>query len=287
MELQMMNLKVLACGLAIGSMSLVAVAQPKDKDKPAAKQPADKGGGGDKGGQPGGDRPNRGGGGMMAEPLSPEKAKAAWDLEANSVAKRLGLNADQTKSLVKAYEDARTSQQAASEKMRKDQRDKMKDMDPEDRRDAMQAQRKAMEDLNKSEREKFSKAVTTSVSGENGTKAVAALGSFNPMWDRMVDSIAGLNLDAAKQASALSAVEEFAAAQSKAVAGGPDADPQDRREAMQAAREKLTSSLKKDLTEEQLKKFEESMPGGRGMGGGGRGRGPGGGDGEKPDKKDK
>lgn len=281
----MLNLKVLACGLAIGSMSMVAVAQGQPKDKAPAKQPAGDKPAGDKGGQP---RGERGPGGMMGgEPLSAEKAKAAWDLQAGSVAKRLGLNADQTKALTKAYEDARTSQQSASEKLRKDQREKMKDMDQEDRRDAMQAQRKAMEDLNKSEREKFSKAVSTAVSGENGTKAVNALGSFNPMWDRMVDSIAGLKLEDAKQAGALNTIEEYVAAQTKAMAGGPDADPQDRREAMMAAREKLTTDLKKNLTEDQIKKFEESMPGGgRGQGGGGgRGRGQGGGGGgEKGDK---
>src|SRR4051812_19052272 len=121
MELQMLKLKVLVCGLAVSSMSLAAMAQPADKDKPASKQPDTKPGQpGERAPRGGGDRA-RGPGGMMGgEQLSIEKAKAAWDVEATGVASRLGLNADQTKTLVKAYEDARTSHRAASEKLMKE-----------------------------------------------------------------------------------------------------------------------------------------------------------------------
>src|SRR5205814_9164039 len=108
-----------------------------------------------------------------------------------------------------------------------------------------------------------------------------ALGVFSPGWDRLVDTVSGFGLDAAKQQDALNAIETFAAAEGKAMQGGPD-DQQDRREAMQAAREKLTTALKKDLTEDQPKKVEESFPG-RGMGGGRRGQ-DGAGAGEKPKK---
>jgi hypothetical protein len=275
MELQMSTLKVLVCGLAIGSMSLVAVAQPAGNKPAAAKQPS---------GQQG-DRGARGPGGMMGEPLSADKAKAAWDLQATGVAARLGLNADQTKALVKAYEDARTSQQAAAEKLRKDQGDKMKDADPEDRRGAMQAARKAMEDMNKGQRESFTKAVTAAIPGDKGTQAATALGVFNPQWDRMADSIGSFKLDAGKQQDALNAVETFIATQTKTLQGaGPDADRAEMREAMQKARETLTSSLKKDLSEDQMKKFEETMPGMRGGQGGGRRGGGEGGDKPKTDK---
>src|SRR5436190_20556254 len=109
MESQMLNMKVLVCGMAIGSTSLIAVA--RTGDNPAPKQPADK--------KPEAQAP-RGGPGMRgAEPLSPEKAKAAWDLEATSVATRLGLSADQSKSLVTAYEGARKTQTEAADKLRK------------------------------------------------------------------------------------------------------------------------------------------------------------------------
>src|SRR3954469_21448426 len=117
----MLNLKAVACGVAVGALALSTFAQPasggkgggKDSKQPGAKAP--------EGGQPRGE--GRGQGGMRMEPLSPEKAKAAWDLEATGVATRLKLTADQTKSLVSAYESARTSQQAAMEKARKEAQD--------------------------------------------------------------------------------------------------------------------------------------------------------------------
>jgi hypothetical protein len=286
MESQMLNLKVLACGLAIGSSSLVAIAQPTTGDKPATKQPGDK-----KPDAQQGDRPGRGGDrggpGMRGmEPLSAEKAKAAWNLEATSVATRLGLSADQTKTLVTAYESARTDQQAVVEKFRKEQQDKMKDMDQDNRQDAARDMRKAMEDLNKTQKEKLTKAVTTAVPGDNGTKAATALGSYNQVADHMVDTVSGFKLESAKQQNVLKSIEDFSATQAKIALGGPDTDPAERREAMQAAREKFNTAVKKDLTEDQMKKLEESMPGaGRGNGGGGgggRNRPP---EGEKPKDK--
>jgi hypothetical protein len=283
----MLNLKVLACGLAISSLSLVAVAQPATGDKPATKQPGDK-----KPDAQQGERPVRGpgaGGGMRGmEPLAPEKAKAAWDLEANTVATRLGLSADQTKSLVTAYEGARTTQTAAVEKLRKEQADKMeklRDGDRQDRQDAMQSMRKAMEDLNKTNKENLTKAVTTAVPGDSGTKAAAALASYNQISDRMVDTVSGFKLDNTKQQNVLKAIEDFSSEQAKNVGGNPD-DRQERQEAMQAARDKFNAAVKKDLTDEQVKKLEESMPGGgRGMGGGGGGGRNRGNDGEKPKDK--
>src|SRR4051812_41656002 len=106
----MLNLKALACGVAIGALALTSVAQPaggggKDTKQPGAKNP-------DK--QPRGEGRGQGGPGGM-EQLSADKAKAAWDLEATGVANRLKLTGDQTKALVSAYENARTSQQSAME----------------------------------------------------------------------------------------------------------------------------------------------------------------------------
>jgi hypothetical protein len=260
MELQMLNLKVLVCGLAIGSMGLSAMAQ---SEKPAGKPPAAN--------QPGTERGPRG---ERPEPLSAEKAKAAWDLEATGVAKRLALKDDQTKSLVAAYDSARTSHQAATEKLRKEQQEKNKGIDRQDReamQDAMQANRKAMEDLNKSETEKFTKAVTTAIPGDSGAKAAKALSVFGfaPQWDRLVDTVGGFKLDAAKQQDALNALETFASEQTKNMATMAD-DREGAMEDMKTAREKLTTSLKTVLSEDQMKKVEQNMGGGR-MGGGRRG----------------
>jgi hypothetical protein len=236
------------------------MAQPAGGGKQDTKQP-----------QGGEGRPGM----RMMEPLPADKAKAAWELEATTVAKRLNLSADQTKSLVSAYDSARTSQQTAMEKFRKDQQEKMKGKDQEDRRAAGQDMRKAMEDFNKTQRENLTKAITGAVPGDAGTKAAAALSAYNPQTDRMFDTISGFKLDASKQTDALNAVDAFAADQAKNFAG--EADPEARRDSMQAARTKLTDSLKKDLSDDQMKKFEELLPGARANGAG---------RGEKP-KKDK
>jgi hypothetical protein len=208
--------------------------------------------------------------------MSPEKAKAAWDLQAHGVAKHHGLSEDQAKTVAKAYAEARESQKTAADKQRKELMEKARDgaaggggrgLGPE----AM----KAMEDLNKGEREKFEKAlVAGGISAEQAGKLSASLGQFNPAWDVMVDTLAGFKLDAAKQQEGLNAIEAFVMAGSKARTGNPE-DREANREAMQGARTKLTDSLKGILDEEQLKKFESTI---RGAGGrqGGRPGGPGG-----------
>ena len=106
----MRSFNLLVPCLAIGLTGISALAQdaPRRGNRPEGERPA---------GQPGGGQPGeRGGGGQRGMQLSPEKAKAAWELTATGVAKRLGLNEEQTKGVVKAYVDARTSHTAASQR---------------------------------------------------------------------------------------------------------------------------------------------------------------------------
>ena len=117
-------LNVIVCSVAVGTMAWTAAAQAQPKqegDKP--RQP-----GGPQADRPQGDRPPPGdrqpggpgaGGPGGGQQLAPEKAKAAWDLEAAGVSKRLGLNADQTTAVTKAYSEARESYNKASTKDRK------------------------------------------------------------------------------------------------------------------------------------------------------------------------
>lgn len=210
---------------------------------------------------------------MMRAPLAPEKAKAAQELEATGVAKRNGLNEEQTKALVKAYIDARASHQTAADKLRQEMMDKARDGgdDQGGRRGMGQEMMKAMQDLNKSERSKFETALGSSITADQKSKALASLGTFNAQWDRWVDALAGFKLEAAKQQDGLNAIEDFVVSQGKAQGG----DREEMRAAMQEGRAKLVESMKKVLTEEQFAKFQESMGGGRG----GRPRGEGGGEG--------
>jgi hypothetical protein len=244
-----------------------AATPPKDNDSKAA--PAD-------GKAPA--RAPREGGAPRGQQLSPEKAKAAWEVEATGVAKRQSLGDAETKALVKAYAEARDSHQAASTKLREDMMSKGTGGGPE----AMAEIRTAMEDLAKSERTKFEKALAGSLKAEQINKVSASLSTFSRMWDPIADAIAGLKLDAEKQQAALNAVEDFVVEQSKIQARGGSADVNREalRTAMQDARKNLDEALAKSLTPEQVKSLEGVLRPGRGMGGPG---GPGGRQGGNPD----
>ena len=261
--------KVIFTCVALGASSLTALAQNEKPKEPPPARPRDT--------QPG-DRPQRPGG--MRETLAPEKAKAAQELQATGVAKRLSLKDDQVKAVVKAYTDARESYSKANEKLIQELRDKQGD-----RQQMMQERMKAMEDLTKSEREKFEKALGSTLTTDQTSKVMASLGAFviAPQWDRMTDTIAGFKLDAAKQQTAQNAIEDFVVAQAKIRPPGRDASDADReaaQKARQEARDTLDGALKKVLSDDQVKKFEETLPrGGRGGPGGGPGRRGGGGGG--------
>ncbi|MBX3357302.1 MAG: hypothetical protein KF745_02630 [Phycisphaeraceae bacterium] len=266
-------------------MSLPVLAQPNQ--------------GGGRGGQPQ-PRERQGGGpqgaGGPRQAMSPEKAKAAWELEAQSVAKKLGLSENETAALVKAYTQARESHNAATQALRERAREGGGgEGGDEGGRGRMREGMRELQELNAAERTKLEKSLGSSLSPEQTQKAVAVLGTFNRRWDQMVDTIAGFNLEGAKRDQALDAIEEFVTAQAKAMPGPganrEDIDPEALRKTMQESRQNLTTALKPVLSEDQMKQFE-TMLNPRGMGGRGeaqgednapprrRGRGqPGGGDG--------
>ncbi len=262
--------KMLACSLAIGCTGLTALAQdgkPKGAGADQPPPPRAEGAG------------QRGQGGGRGMQLSPEASKAAWEMQAKGVATRLGLNEAQTKSLVTAYSAARESHTAASDKMRQEMMQKaMENQGGDGQRGGMGREAmKAMQDLQKSESDKFKAALGSTLSAEQTDKVMASLGTFNRQWDTFVDRVAALKLDAAKQSEALNAVEDFMSEQAKARAGmgGENFDRDAMQKAVSDAREKFQAAMKKTLTPEQYTKFEESLPmGGRRGGGGGGGNGP-------------
>ncbi len=269
----MRALRVVVSCVVVGTMALGAAAQPPGQPKGEGRRPAPAG----QPGQPPASPREPGQPGPGREALAPEKAKAAWELEATGVAKHLGAKDEQVKDVVKAYSEARTSHGAAMEKLRKEQMDKAEKARKEGGGDENSPGRgrggmgpeaqKAMEDLNKTEREKLHKALGATLSAEQATKAIASLGTFNRGWDNMVDTIAGFKLDAGKQTTSLDAIETFVVEQAKARESAAG-DREAMRTAMQDARKKLLDVMKKTLTEEQLTKFEAAMGGGRGPGGG-------------------
>lgn len=263
----MRSWNVLAFSLAIGCTALTALGQDGKPKGAGADQPP-----------PArvGEGPGRGpGAGPRGPAMSPEASKAAWELEAAGVAKRLGLTDDQTKTLVKAYADARESHQAAGEKLRQELVEKAAG-NPDGAREMREGVLKSMTELQNTEKEKFQKALGSTLSADQTTKVMASLGAFNRQWDMIVDKIAGFKLDPAKQQDALNAAEDFMAAQTKARAAltGENPDREAMRNAMLDSRQKFLDEMKKVLTPDQLIKIEESM--GRGQGGqrGGGGGGP-------------
>ena len=232
--------------------------------------------------------------------MSPERAQAAWEAQASAVAKRLGLNDEQTKELARAYVDARKSHNEAMSKAREEAMNRVREQQQGDnppeqgRRGNAGEMARILEEVNTKEREKFANAIPGSLSGGQRDGVLASLGSFNRQWDGLTSAIVGLKLEADKQQSAMEAAEEYlaAAGNQRRNRGEPPADEQAARQArekaraeMEAARTKFVDKLKGILTEEQMKTIEPAIRGGgRGGQGGAPGGQPGGapGEGERP-----
>lgn len=251
----MRTMKLLASCLVMGAMAFSAAAQDEKPADPKPAQPP-------AGERPPGEAPRPR---MAAPALSPEKAKAAWEAQAKGVAGGLSLDETKTAAVVKAYTDARTSFSQANEKLMKERRDAGEGAGPQ----AAADYRKKAEEMLKSEREKFEKALTAaSLTTEQTAKAMESLGTFNRQWDLFTDTILGFNLDAKKGAEAAKALEEYVIARGKQVASE---DREAARASMQEARRKMLETMKGILTEEQNKTFTAVANGGRPGGGGGGG----------------
>lgn len=218
--------------------------------------------------------------GMGGRQLSAERAAAAWNLQATGVAARLGLNAEQTKATVAAYNAARESQRSIGDKMREEMMQKAREdgPNPEMMRDMM----KKAEEVNATEREKLQAALTTAIGADATAKAMPSLGLFSRQWDGLVDVFSTFKLESGPQQTGLNAIEDFAVTNAAALAKaremqanrGEDGAPPNRegmRAAAEEGRQKLIDAMQPILNKEQLTKLEEAIPGaGRGGPGGGR-----------------
>jgi hypothetical protein len=213
----------------------------------------------------------------MSPMLEPAKARAAWTLEAQSAARRTGLDEAQTTKTVDLYLAAREEHRAAAEEIRIKMREKFEAAQDEDGdlRDIGSELRKQVGDLQKSQRDKLTTALTEAVGAEKAGKLTASLGSFNPNWDMMVNALTGFTLEPANLNKAVSATEQYVIATNHVRDSGGD-DPAEMRTAMQEARANLADALEPILSPEQMDGFRRTMNPGRGPGGrGGDGqRGP-------------
>ena len=131
--------------------------------------------------------------------LAPEKAEAAWKLEAEGVAGDLDLKKKQVTSLVEAYVAARKSQEEARTELRNE------GGGGGEGRGRFQA----FEDLNKKESEKLGAALKASLKEEQTTKAIVSLGAFDRTWDRYVHSLATFELKGKNLDAALGSIQAF------------------------------------------------------------------------------
>jgi hypothetical protein len=200
--------------------------------------------------------------------LSPEKREAAWTLEAKGVAKTAGVSAENTDKVVKAYIASRKHLTEAMEKMAAGGGGGGGGM------------REEMQKMNDTERGELTKALTEALPKDQVDKVAGPLGTFYRGWDRLVDALAGLKLDADKQDKGLALLATFAVESDKAMRAGAGAgDRQAMMTAMQERKSKLDAELAKELSlnEEQTSKWKEATAFGGGGGGGGRRNGGSGG----------
>ena len=195
--------------------------------------------------------------------LGPDVFAKAWDAQSAYVAKSLSLNDDLTKKLADAYKASRESLMKSTAGA------------------AQGANRgEAFRNAVSGERTKFETAVKGFLSGDQATKAVEGLGSFDMRWDMMVSSLLSLGLEDKVKNDAMGAVSSYVTETAKVrQAAGGDRDKM--REESTKLREKLEADLTKILPAEkvaalkELPGFRRGGPGG-GPGGGGRQRGEGG-----------
>lgn len=214
--------------------------------------------------------------------MAPANTQAAWATEAKHVANKLDLPEEPAGKLVKAYTEARNGYIASMNAKREEMRGASGD-----RRSMGSAFRAAIEEVRKTEREKFSTALSEFLTEEQTKKALNRLGTFSSSLDRMVHTLTGFKLGDEKQAKTLDLVFAYNAELAKLWSQGPG-EQQDfgaMREKMAEMKAKLDTKMADILSNEQMAVWNDATTyRGRALGGGGqtgprdgRGRGAGGG----------
>lgn len=184
--------------------------------------------------------------GLGASELAPEKARAAWKMQARCVAKQLGLSRQKTDQLENTYMNARTTHQQAASKLEEQEGD---------RRERYEALLK----LRVTERGNLENVLKGFLEEEEAARAIASLGAFDTQWDGYVDSLAGYRLSEESLSTALALLNQYVAASNKAMREALADDNYyawfDMRREL---KEKLDSSLASVLPEKQLAQWKET-----------------------------
>lgn len=197
--------------------------------------------------------------------LEVEDAQAAWDLQAKSVAKDIGLGKKQANKLSEAYAAARKNHQAAMQELRESSGGG---------RGNFQAHR----ELSDEERGKLENALKGVAKDGQIEKVLASLGTFDRRWDRLTHTLAGFELESGTLQKAMSLTIAYVsgsyAARQEALESG---DREGMREIFREHQSELNDGMAKVLSEEDYTKWTEATqrrgrggrPGGGRPGGGG------------------
>lgn len=225
------------------------------------------------------ERPNRGERGQRfqrVERLDPEQARAAWELQAATVAREIGAADDVSKQIVATYVAARADMAQAVAEAIADRRDRRRSEIEGDRGDdggdargrrgrggdrarglALGIDREMVEAHRAKLRTALASHVTDTAKLD---RAMASLGAFNRSWDNMAHALNELSLETTAAHAAHSAVERYVVALTRVRESD---DRESRRDAMRDARETLEDELEHVLDESQMESFRDAL-GGRG-----------------------
>jgi hypothetical protein len=211
--------------------------------------------------------PERRGGGRQAprSQMTTEQSKAAWEIQAKSVASQLGVVDAQAMTTVyvtarKSYRDAVGAARAAA---RKDPEVAGGGDDggqgPVGRNGRNGRGRRGSDSrfakVRDAEREKLQSALEPYVQAENLKTAVSILGSFDRSYDGMTNTLLGFKLGDEKTMKAMASLNESVVARGK-LAG---MDRENRRDAMMDMRDDLMAGLSVVLDSEQMEALQQSM----------------------------
>lgn len=170
-------------------------------------------------------------------PLTAEQLETAWKLQVKGFAQTTQLSDEQTEKVTEVYLDARENYATAQRELQRGENSGKKEIFTP-----------AMGELLAEHLFKLHDTLDDIITDKPLKRAMVTLGSFNTIWDRMVDAISGFQLGDERTREALKPIEDFVAEVVVIRAGGAfQIAIQD----MIDARYKLMSVIQTILTEEQ------------------------------------
>ncbi len=162
----------------------------------------------------------------------------AWEVQAKTVAKGLGISGEQTEKLVDAYRTARNSQTTAANAV----------SGPAERPDE-----EKMREVNRIERAKFKAVLDGFLNPEQVDAVLLTLGSFFRRWDGMVEVLEAMDLADKPREEALKLTADYVAEWNKAMqalmaSGGRES----MRELANELKDKLDREMSEFLSAEQM-----------------------------------